>query len=144
MTEPGDLRTALRDLRIELALNTARVAALAGLNDSDLAVLDVLVREGGRSPTALARRTGTHPATLTGVLARLEKGGWVLRRRDATDRRSVLIEPVGAERLARLYRDGSQSLDELAEGLTGPERTVVLTYLRSAADLIRAATERLG
>jgi hypothetical protein len=32
------LRAALRDLRIELAAHTARVADIAGLNDSDLAV----------------------------------------------------------------------------------------------------------
>ncbi|MEU8238532.1 MarR family transcriptional regulator [Actinoplanes missouriensis] len=143
MTEAGDLRTALRDLRIELALNTSRVAALAGLNDSDLAVLDVLTREGAQSPTALAHRTGLHPATLTGVLARLEKTGWVLRRPDDTDRRSVRIEQIPAEHLTRLYRDVSQSLDELAEGLSDPERHTVLTFLRAATALVRTATERL-
>jgi len=38
MVENGDnsdeLRTALRDLRIELSINTYRVASVAGLNDS--------------------------------------------------------------------------------------------------------------
>ena len=41
----------------ELAASNRTVAAQTGLNDSDLAVLDILHREGPQTPTALARRT---------------------------------------------------------------------------------------
>ena len=41
----------------ELAASNRAVAARTGLNDSDLAVLDVLHRDGPQTPTTLARRT---------------------------------------------------------------------------------------
>jgi DNA-binding MarR family transcriptional regulator len=34
------------------------------------------------SPSVLARRAGLHPATMTGILDRLERGRWITRDRD--------------------------------------------------------------
>lgn len=134
------LRTVLRDLRIELSINTSRVARLAGLNDSDLAVLDVLARDGTQSPTDLARRTGVQPATMTGVLVRLERAGWIVRRPDTADGRRVQIEVTGLARLTEIYRDGNRRLDEVDGALTGEQAPAVLDYLRAVADAIREAT----
>src|SRR4051794_37009809 len=140
----AELRTALRDLRIELSLNTYRVAGLTRLNDSDLSVLDTLTREGTQSPATLARRTGIHAATMTGVLARLEKAGWIVRRPDPVDRRAVQIESAGIARLTEIYRGGNRRLDEIAEGFTEEESAIVLRYLRAAAGAIRASSDELA
>jgi hypothetical protein len=69
----------MQDLRIEMGILTDQVAVLAGLKRSDLAILDVVAHDGPMSPTQVARRTGVHPATLTGVLVRAKEG----RRRAA-------------------------------------------------------------
>lgn len=149
MTEPPSrdlieqLRTALRDLRIELSTHTARVANLAGLNDSDLAVLDVLAREGAQTPTALAQRTGMHPATMTAVLGRLLKSGWITRRTTATDRRSVHIEQTGMHRLTDIYRDSNHRLDEIAAAFTPREQQTVLAYLRAVTEAARDGCDAL-
>lgn len=50
------------------------MAARVGLNDSDLAVLDILHREGPQTPSALAQRTRIATTTMTGVLRRLSAG----------------------------------------------------------------------
>lgn len=134
------LRGALRDLRIELAINTTTVAALAGLHDSDLAVLDIVAREGTGSPTDLARRTGIHPATMTGVLARLEKAGWITRRPDTADGRRVELEAPGFARLTELYRDANRRLDQIAAELTDEQADVIIAYLRAVIDAAQAAT----
>jgi len=95
-TDPGSLPTprsvraqtlqrGLQDLRIELSILTDKIAQAAGLNPRDLDVLDVVVHDGGLTPKQLAERTGIHPATLTGVLARLYDEGWVTRTRDPID-----------------------------------------------------------
>ena len=134
------LRNALRELRVELVLNTRRVAAVSGLNESDLDVLDVLSREGPQSPTRLARRLGIHVATMTGVLARLEKAGWIVRRRDVADHRSVQVEATGFERLAAIYRDGNQRLDDIAAQLSADDGASIVGYLRRACAAIREAS----
>jgi DNA-binding MarR family transcriptional regulator len=138
------LRNTLRQLRIELAIGTRRVAAATGLNESDLDVLDVLARHGAQSPTALARRMGIHPATMTGVLTRVEKAGWVVRRRDITDRRSVQVEPSGFERLTALYSDANERLDQIAARLTPEAGTVILEYLDQVCEAVHEASGRLG
>lgn len=137
------LRNALLELRLELSVNTHRVAMLSGLNDSDLDVLDVLSREGPLSPTTLAKRTGIHPATMTGVLARLEAAEWVLRRRADTDRRSVQIEYTGFERLNDIYRSANARLDAIAADLPPETGTAVLNYLREVSSAVRQASTDL-
>ena len=79
--DPPQLRTvlALRRLGSALAATNRAVGGALGIKDTDLAVLDVLHQEGPLTPTQLARRTRTHPATMTGVLGRLERGGWIER-----------------------------------------------------------------
>jgi MarR family transcriptional regulator, organic hydroperoxide resistance regulator len=136
----GKLRDALRELRIELAMNKRQVAAASGLRDSDLDVLDVLDRFGPHSPTPLARRMGIHPATMTGVLTRLENTGWLARHRDVVDRRSVQIESTGFERLTELYRDANSRLDGIADGLAPPDAAVIVDYLAQIVGAMRTAT----
>jgi MarR family transcriptional regulator, organic hydroperoxide resistance regulator len=134
------LRNELRELRIELSVNTRRVAAVSGLKDSDLDVLDVVTREGLHSPTKLARRLTIHVATMTGVLSRLEKAGWVARRRDVVDRRGVQVQSTGFERLAAIYRDANQRLDDIAAQLTPEEGAVIVGYLRQVCAAIHDAS----
>jgi len=143
-TQAGDslaneLRNTLRQLRIELSIGTRRAAAATGLNDSDLDVLDVLARYGALSPTALAQRLGIHPATMTGVLTRLEKAGWVVRRRDVTDRRSVQVEPSGFDRMTELYSDANERLAQIAARLTPEAGEVILEYLHQVCAAVREA-----
>jgi DNA-binding MarR family transcriptional regulator len=134
------LRNALRELRVELSINTRRVAAVCGLNESDLDVLDVLSREGPQSPTRLARRLGIHVATMTGVLARLERSGWIMRRRDVVDRRSVQVESTGFDRLTAIYREGNERLADIAARLSAEDGAVIVDYLREACAAVRAAS----
>src|SRR6266545_4170113 len=85
------IKESLRDLRNQLALLNHQVGARVELKDVDLDCLELISRHGPLSPSALARRAGLHPATVTGILDRLERGGWIARQRDPSDRRAVTV-----------------------------------------------------
>src|SRR3982074_2718407 len=87
----SSIKQSLRELSIQLSLLNHQVGTRLGLNDVDLDCLDLVSRHGPLRPSALAERAGLPPATIAGVLDRLERGGWVARGRDPSDRRAVVV-----------------------------------------------------
>jgi DNA-binding MarR family transcriptional regulator len=140
------IKQSLRELRIQLSLLNHHVGAHLDLKDVDLDCLDLIARHGPFSPSALARRAGLHPATMTGILDRLERGGWVARDRDPSDRRAVLIR-VRRDRMAemmRLYSGMNTSMDQICAGYGDTELEVIADFLRRTANAGRSATDELG
>src|SRR5262245_62445322 len=99
------IKESLRELSIQLSLLNHHVGAHVDLRDVDLDCFDLIARHGPLSPSALARRAGLHPATMTGILDRLQRAGWITRDRDvdAADRRAVTLR-VRHERGAEIYQ----------------------------------------
>jgi len=131
-----------------LSLLNHRVGVRLELKDVDLECLDLIAIYGPLSPSALAQRAGLHPATLTGVLDRLERGGWITRDRDpgATDRRSVTVRgrrERNAEVLS-LYSGMNASVEQICSGYTAAELEVLADFLRRTADAGRLATDELA
>ena len=137
MTTPSSdtLLLALRRLRTGFAAHDRAVANTAGLRESDLTVLEVLHREGPQTPTVLAHRTSTHLATMTGVLTRLERDGWIERHPDAADRRSIRIHATSIERFQALYADSIGRLLEVIERWTDEQAQ---SFLDATEDIARA------
>jgi DNA-binding MarR family transcriptional regulator len=140
------IKESLRELTVQLSLLNHHVSAHVALNDVDLDCLDLINRHGPLSPSALARRAGLHPATITGILDRLERGGWVARDRDPSDRRAVAVRALrdrNAE-LFGLYAGMNASMDEICAGYTGSELEVLADFLRRTATAGRGATDDLA
>jgi DNA-binding MarR family transcriptional regulator len=68
------------------------VADAAGLNRTDMAIIDALDREGPAPAGRLADVTGLSSGAMTTALDRLERSGYAQRVRDSGDRRRVLVE----------------------------------------------------
>ena len=140
------IKESMRELSIQLSLLNHHVGAHLDLKDIDLGCLDTIARHGPLSPTALARSAGLHPATVTGILDRLERGGWVARERDPSDRRAVLVRALrdrNAE-VFRLYAGMNASMDQLLAGYTPDELDLLASFLRRTTDAGRAATGDLA
>ncbi|KRE22910.1 MarR family transcriptional regulator [Agromyces sp. Soil535] len=139
------VKDAMRDLNGELAALNRRVGARSGLKDVDLEVLDLLVRLGARSPSALARSAGLHPATMTGVLDRLERAGWIAREPDPADRRGSIVRSVRDRvgEVFRLYAGMNSALDGLLGGYSDTELTAIADFVARAAQAGRAAADDL-
>ena len=76
------IKESLRELGAQLSQLNHSVGTRLDLKAADLECLDLIARYGPLSPSTLARRAGLHPATMTGILDRLESGGWIDRGRD--------------------------------------------------------------
>ena len=143
------VKESLRDLGTQLSQLNTSVGSRLDLKATDLACLDLISRYGPISPSALAKRAGLHPATMTGVLDRLERGGWIERGRDPSDRRGVVVQVArgrGAE-ILRLYLVDSgmnTAMDEILAGYDDEELELLIGFLRRTADAGRAAAEKLA
>jgi DNA-binding MarR family transcriptional regulator len=108
--EPGSAVLALhRATHATLHKLTARLADL-DLPAADINVLANLADGTGRTVGALATATATKPSTLTSLLDRLTRRGYLVRHSDTADRRSfvVLLTPDGlaaAQRAAKAIAD---------------------------------------
>lgn len=140
MNDIARIRQAVRTAAFDEAL-----AEHLDLNPTDLRCLELAIAEPGVTPGRLAERSGLTTGAITGVLDRLEKAGFVERRPDPADRRSVGIHPVPA-RVARLV-DAVAPLDAGIEALLGGstpgEREAIGAFLAATDRLLGEATARL-
>lgn len=141
----AEAKMRLRELRLELGSLNHRVGTRIKLKDSDLDTLDVITRHGPLTPTALARRTSIHVATLTGILDRLEANGWIARERVDSDRRAIVVRavPDRQREVFQLYGGMNASLDEILGGYSADELTVIVDFLRRATQAGQAAAQDL-
>jgi DNA-binding MarR family transcriptional regulator len=122
------------------------VAARQGLSASEEKALDLLERSGPLTAGELARQSGLAPASVTGLVNRLEQKGFARRIQNPSDRRSILVE-VDTERLyarvAPLFADWTRALEELYAGYSDEQLEVILHFLTEAARRQQEATARL-
>jgi DNA-binding MarR family transcriptional regulator len=140
------VRQAMRATVTQLSLLNQQVGGHLELRPGDLYCLDLIDSHGPLSPTVLARMAGLHPATMTGVLDRLERGRWIVRERDPADRRGVLVRALrerGAE-ILRLYSGMNDALDRLCADYTQAELDLIARFLSRTTQAARAATEDLS
>ena len=134
------VRQSMRDLAVQLSLLTHQIGGRLDLKGTDLDCLDLIDRYGPIGPGALARRTGLHPATMTGIIDRLERGGWITRERDPNDRRAITVQLVrtrGGE-ILRLFGGMNTAITQICAGYTDDELAVIAGFVRRTA---QAATE---
>ena len=135
---------ALRAMNSELTVSNRAVAARTGLNDSDLAVLDSLRRDGPQTPTSLARRTRMGTTTMTSVLRRLIRDGWIERRPSETDLRSFTIHATSIDRLTEIFLPVNRKLIALVEDWPETHIDQLIKFLEDATEVIHESADLLS
>jgi DNA-binding MarR family transcriptional regulator len=123
----------------------AAVAERLDLHPTDEKALSVLQRLGPLSAGDLARRTGLATASVTNLVDRLERKGFVRRVRDPRDRRRIVVEarPDRVEEAARLFQSTGSSLARLHHRYSVADLVVIADFLARNAARLRAETARL-
>lgn len=142
------IKGALRELNNQLSLFNHQLSAKVALKPVDFDCLELLNLHGPLSPSALAKQAGLHPATMTGVLDRLQRAGWITRDRpqDATDRRAVIVSVTG-DRDGEVYRHlagMNAKMDDICTGYTDAELDLIADFLRRTTTAGRAAAGDLS
>lgn len=122
-----------------LESTSKRMLASVGVTGPQRLVLRLIGQYDELSPGDLAEILHVHPSSLTGMLRRLERGGWIRRRRHAQDgRRAVLTLTVRGR--------------TLSDSQTGTVESKVRSTLRkvspakaaAARDVLKALANQLG
>jgi DNA-binding MarR family transcriptional regulator len=88
-----DLKLNLRRFVVELLVSSYEATEDVGVNPTDLGALCLLLLHGPAPAGRLAELTGLTTGAITGVIDRLETGGFVRREVDPADRRKVIVVP---------------------------------------------------
>jgi DNA-binding MarR family transcriptional regulator len=101
-TELGD---EVRALQSAVDALDEAVAAHLRVNRTDLRCLDVLMQAGSATPGQLATALGLTTGSVTAMLDRLAKLGYLTRSADPADRRKVIVQPTpeAQRRAGELY-----------------------------------------
>ncbi|GGS81106.1 MarR family transcriptional regulator [Nonomuraea spiralis] len=116
-----------------------------GLGMTEEKTLDLLQRLGPLTAGELSQHTGLAPASISGLIDRLE-AKWLVRRvRDTKDRRRVIVE-INWERLAgfgELFEPFVAAMNGLYDDYTDDELALIAGYLTRSTALQREATAAL-
>ena len=114
-----------------VVLHNVEVAQRVGLGGSDAQFVGLLRVHGPLAAGRLAELSGLSTGTVTGVLDRLERAGFVRRERDATDRRKVLVVPTdeGQRRLQEAYAGHGAFAARVLATRTPDELRVIAAFL---------------
>lgn len=133
----GHLQLALRQARSELMRLNQAVGGRVGLAALDLEVFDLVSQRGPLSPSELAALIGVSPATMTGIVDRLERDGWVHRTRDdPADRRRVTVQmvPGRGPAIANQYRGMQTRLQDACANYSNEQLALITDFLGRVAE----------
>ena len=140
----GELGRALQAYQRSTQAFDDEVGRVLDLNPVDLRCLDWLT-EGPLSASRLADATGLSAAATTAMIDRLEKKGFVRRRKHETDRRQVLVEmtDAGQARTWALYGPLVEAGMPLLARFDMAELAAMRDHLVAIRGITDAARERL-
>ena len=139
MNDNAAIRQAIRTVAFDEAL-----ADHLGLNPTDLRCLELVIADPGLTPSRLADLAGLTTGAVTGVVDRLERVGYVARRPDPADRRSVTISPVPSRMAEVVDALGplTVGIDNLLAACSTAEQAVIARFLADARRVVAEETAR--
>lgn len=133
---------ALRKIIQAIDLHSRHLVKQVGLTGPQLIVLNEVKRAGNPTVGDIAKAISLSQATVTGVLERLERRGYVLRSKSNSDRRKVLVSATenGLKILSKAPSLMQASFVKQFNNLKGWEQSMMLSCLQRLVDMMDAKT----
>ncbi|MFJ4026624.1 MarR family winged helix-turn-helix transcriptional regulator [Paenarthrobacter sp. NPDC089989] len=141
-TAAVEVLNALRDYRSAEAAMRRRTGSSMGMGETDLLALRYLLENerAGRDvgPKELGARLGITSASMTTLVDRLVRSGYVVREPHPTDRRALVLRPTkGSDLEVRNTLSGMhRRMLDVAASLSRGEALVVMDFLRRIREVI--------
>ena len=137
---------ALRRILRASETNARALARETGLTTAQLVVLQIVADVGETTPKGIAERAGTAQATITALVEKLYRRGYVERRRGERDRRQLwlTLTPAGREALDEapdpLHARFTQGFGRLPDW----EQAMIVAALERVASLVGASEDSVA
>ncbi|THF74415.1 MarR family transcriptional regulator [Cohnella fermenti] len=114
------------------------VATALGLYNNDFLSIDILHERGPVTAGELSKLTGLTTGSVTALIDRLEKSGFVQRQPDPQDRRKVVIVPLyeNKEDVSAIYLQLHAEMVRLASSYSDEELALITKFLSQASAVL--------
>jgi len=120
------------------------VADALGLNITDHKCVNLIARFNPMTAGKLAELTGLTTGAITGVIDRLEKGGYAKRILDPNDRRVTVVELTKkGESISKIFLPLVKKMGKAFEAFSDKELAVILKFVTLAAETSHDAAKEL-
>ena len=128
----------MRRLSTAAVLFHHALADRLGLGPSDLKCYDLLQEHGTMTGSDLAALTGLTTGAVTGVVARLERAGFVRRAADHADGRKQILSPAAnrAPDVHAVFRHLHEELAAVLDQYNGRELATIADFLSRTTALL--------
>jgi DNA-binding MarR family transcriptional regulator len=128
---------AVRKMGAQSVITSRTVADRFGMHMTDLEVLDLIFLRGQASAGDLAEATGLTSGSVTALIDRLAKAGYVERFDDPSDRRKVLvrIRAENIEPIKQTYMAIQKRMFELWSSFEPRDLEVVIDFITRSTQL---------
>ncbi|KOR89099.1 MarR family transcriptional regulator [Paenibacillus solani] len=136
----------MRGLGTRTVLYQQHVASSLGLYNNDFISIDILQEKGPITAGELSKLTGLTTGSVTALIDRLEKNGYVRRENDPNDRRKVIIVPLyeNKEEVSSTYLPLHASMIDLASSYSEEELELITQFLSKASAVLDEQINRLN
>lgn len=131
---------SLRQLGSDVDRLDEAMAAWMGLHRTDLRCLEIASRAGRLSAGELAERAGLSTSTMTSVIDRVERLGFLSRIRDVADRRRVLVEvtDLGHQRGWEAFQGIMEGTQKVLAGYSADELRLLERFVGQIREVLVA------
>lgn len=136
----------MRSLGNRTVLYQQNVASSLGLYNNDFISVDILREKGPITAGELSKLTGLTTGSVTALIDRLEKIGYVRRQSDPSDRRRVIIVPEyeQKEEVSNTYHPLHTAMVKLASSYNPEELELITQFLGKASMVLEEQIHHLS
>ncbi|MEC0173533.1 MarR family transcriptional regulator [Paenibacillus favisporus] len=146
-TSPEErLASQMRKLGTRTVLYQQHVASSLGLSNTDLKSVDILWETGPITAGELSKITGLSTGTVTALIDRLEKAGYVRREQDPSDRRRVMIVPdyFARDEVRETFKPLHDSVVRLGSSYTAEQIELLIDFAAKISGIMEEQIRTLG